>query len=81
VDRDLVDGASAGQTPIMTGDDARDLWSDTTPERGTGVVRAVDGPLVTAQFANRGRVTVAVRHNRVSIGRVEPLIRSRPSKG
>jgi hypothetical protein len=64
----------------MNGANARELWFDTTPERGTGMVRAVAGPLVTARSADRGRVTVAVRHNRVSIGRVGPLIRSWPTK-
>lgn len=65
----------------MNGANVRDLWFNTTMDWSTDVVRAVAGPLATARFADRGRVTVGVRQNRLSIVQVEPLIHTRPTKG
>jgi hypothetical protein len=49
------------------------------PEWGRGVVRAVDGPLVTVRFFNRGTVVVETRSARLSIVRIMPLITTRPT--
>ena len=65
----------------MNGAYVRDLWFNTTMDWSTDVVGAVAGPLVPARFAGRGRATVDVRQNRLSIVRVEPLLHSWPSKG
>ena len=51
------------------------------PDWGVGVVRSVRGPLVEVRFKNRGIVTVDTRHNRLSIVRVKPLIRTWPTGG